>query len=112
MTDTINTPTIQTLTDQLTQTLQSTQSADTLARQTQLLDQLFTTLMTTQIARRLDDTNNRYIREVTMDWLAMTLKIQKQCMDTGKAAAAVEYMKNLNTINTLPPPLKIEKRNE
>jgi len=111
MTDTTNPP-IQTLTDQLNETLQSTQNADTLARQTQLLDQLFTTLMTTQIAKRLDDTNNRYIREVTMDWLAMTLKIQKQCMDTGKVAAAIDYMRTLNARSTLPPPLKIEKRNE
>ena len=88
-----------------------------LDRQTQILDQIFTTLMANKVAERLPTCDRS--PETTMAWLALALKIQKQCVDTTKAKAAIEYMNGLSNNAPLDRaealakaghPLKIEKR--
>ena len=97
---------ITTLTQDLTTTLQPPQNADTLDRQAQILDQIFTSIMSDKVAERLP-TCDRW-PETTMEWITLALKIQKQCVDTTKAKAAIEYMNGLS--GTLPR--KIEKQKE
>ncbi len=107
---------IQTLTTQLEELLTAPdQNLDTLTRQTQILDQLFTKLMTENIAQRVDNPRH-YNRDDTMQWLEITLKIQKQCNDTVKTRGALEYMntlnRNIHKAPLSPHPVKIEKQTE
>lgn len=75
-------------------------SLDTLQRQSAVLDQLFTAIM--QHNLKCD----RFDRTFNVDRLNKALRVQKQCMDTTKTAAVVEYMNNLapRPLRTLPSP--------
>jgi len=44
------------------------------------------------------------------DHIMTALKIQKQCMNTVKTKAAMDYMNALSPQIPPPPPLKIEKQ--
>jgi len=63
-----------------------------LTRQVEILDRMFTLLADHKILRALD--KNYY--ESTHAWLHFALRIQKQCIDTMKARAAIDYMENLS----------------
>ena len=97
---------IEALTTHLKATLSTPSSPETLEEQTQILHQVFTTIMADKVAARLPNCD-RY-PDTVMDWLALSLKIQKQCTATVKAKAAIDYMNAL----TPTPPVKIEKRTE
>jgi hypothetical protein len=70
---------------------------DRLHQQTALLHTLLCTIIKHQsepeIARGC---------EVTHEWLELALRVQKQCVDTLKASAAIDYMQSLAP-RTLPP---------
>lgn len=105
-----NTPDIQILTTELQTLLQSPPEANLLERQTQILDRLFTMILDDKVTTRLPTCGG--YPESVQKWLIFALKIQKQCTDTAKAKAAMDYMNGLNTVHTAPRPLKIEKRTE
>ena len=58
-----------------------------------------------------DDKENGHVSERTLD---MALRIQKQCVDTVKAAGVLRYMESLGrpALAPLPHPPKIRERNE
>lgn len=104
MTDTQNTPTpnITPLTKTLEESLTDPHhNPDTLDTQSQILDQLFMTIMTQNIADRLENPRP-YRSDATMEWLAMALKIQKQCVETIKTKGAIDYMNSLTTKTAMP----------
>ncbi|MCB1532612.1 MAG: hypothetical protein KDJ35_07070 [Alphaproteobacteria bacterium] len=78
---------------------------DLLTRQAALLDQLLYAVMRKSLQT---DLKRGYFDEAA---LLLALRIQKQCADTVKAGAAIDYMKHLG-LPPLPHPHKIEKRNE
>ena len=80
-----------------------------LNKQAELLDRLFTAIIDEQVAPNVALQSN--YPEVTQSWLALALKIQKQCNDTLKSRAAIDYMHDLG--NRLhPTPIEISKRTD
>ncbi|GEM_PF-3106756 len=67
-----------------------------LRKQANLLDQMLYKMM----ERGMEATEERGVAAAS--WLPLALKIQKQCIDTAKAAGALEYMK-ATTPHPLPP---------
>jgi len=63
---------------------------DTLTRQEEILDTLFTSILEKKVLSGENDTRT------SMEWIALALRAQKQCADTVKTKAAVDYMANLN----------------
>lgn len=82
--------------------------ADTLVRQSDLLDKLLYTVMRNNLKR--DKSNGGF----STSGLETALRIQKQCVETIKAQGALEYMQSINAPRQgpLPPPTKIVERNE
>lgn len=76
---------------------------DTLARQAKLLDDLLSAVMRRNLQ---GDLKRGHFSEYG---LAMALRIQKQCVDTIKAASTIEYMKQIKAMQTPTPP-QIGKR--
>lgn len=66
-------------------------SGDILERQTILLDTMLTTLLRDNLHRDKKNGN------LNTDRLELSLRIQKQCMDTYKARAAIDYMTALTS---------------
>ena len=68
-----------------------------LEQQAQILNALFHATL----AERLDITTRRdeYADARNMGWLALALKIQKQCVDTIRTQQATRYMDSLTTKN-------------
>ena len=79
-----------------------------LARQAEILDRLFTTILDQKVAERF---NSRYPQDVQA-WLHFALRIQKQCTDTMKSRTAMEYMNGLTTLKsfTQAPPHALENQ--
>jgi hypothetical protein len=78
-----------------------------LERQGDLLDRLFTAVMRHNLQ---NDKRNGYIDE---NRIGTALRIQKQCVDTLKAAGALDYMKTLALPRwpvPLPPPPQIREQ--
>ena len=79
-----------------------------LARQAEILDRLFTAILDQKVAGRFDSRSP----ETVQQWMHFALRIQKQCTDTVKSKAAIDYMSTLNALNTAPYPRKIDKQND
>lgn len=79
-----------------------------LSEQAQILNALFHATL----AERLDITTRRdeFADARNMGWLALALKIQKQCVDTVRTQQATRYMASLATKNA-PTPF-LSKRND
>lgn len=107
---------LSTLTAQLEESLRIPgQDPALLARQAELLDQLFATLLKDKVINNLE---NGY-STATQDWLAFALRVQKQCVDTVKARGAIDYMQKLSaprpmasSASALPHPRDIEKQTD
>lgn len=86
----------------------TTDKIDALTRQARVLDELLHAFMRKSMA---GDLRRGYFDD---DNLAMALRIQRQCVETLKAASQIEYMKKLNAapIKHAPHPPFIEERNE
>ncbi|NCT40327.1 MAG: hypothetical protein GW778_01520 [Alphaproteobacteria bacterium] len=80
-----------------------------LNKQAELLDRLFTAIIDEQVAPKI--AIRTYDASVAQGWLAFALKIQKQCNDTLKSRAAIDYMHDLSNRIT-PLPHYIEKQKE
>ena len=81
-----------------------------LSKQAELLDQLFSAIVERRVMEKLEHTY--YEGQAAQQWLKLALQCQKQCTDAVKSRAAIDYMENLNRINTAPHPVKIVKRTE
>ena len=77
--------------------------------QVEILDRLFAAIVNEQIAPKLDNKGN--YNQTAQEWLKLALQCQKQCAETLKSRAAIDYMQNLGAIHT-PPPYKTIKRTE
>lgn len=77
------------------------QTPDTLEEQAHILNEIFTIIMRRNIKR---DKERGYIDQ---DHLDLALRIQKQCNDTLKTRAAIEYMHNITKGDAHPHPLKM-----
>lgn len=75
--------------------------ATTLDRQADILDQIFTSLMRQNITR---DKDNGYINQSALEF---ALKVQKQCNDTLKTRAAIDYMQNIVKSEAAPLSFKM-----
>jgi hypothetical protein len=99
MTQDTNAPhSLQLLTAQLEQSLTDpTLDRDILDEQAQILNQLFATIMHDKVSKAF--TGKHYYHDATQQWLSQALRIQKQCTDTVKTKATINYMHAL----TRPP---------
>lgn len=79
-----------------------------LASQVEILDRLFAAILDEQVAPKL--TYSGGYPENIHAWLKLALQCQKQCNDTVKSRAAMEYMQTLGA-NIPPPPIKTIKQN-
>ncbi len=88
----------------LTQTLSAptTDHIDALQRQAALLNDLLYAVMRKNMER---DVRRGFFDD---DRLALALRIQKQCVDTLKAASAIEYMRGLS--GGAPTPLFLRNK--
>lgn len=85
---------------------------DILTAQAQALDVLFTRVMDEKILGRLG--NCDMFPDSVMKWMALAMRIQKQCNDTVKTQSAIDYMNGLTSKTAPPPPLppKIQEQTE
>jgi len=70
-----------------------------LHRQTQALDRLFSTVLDRYIGPKLENGQSLEYQ------LPLLLRVQRQCMDTAKAAETIAYMQGLAAKSFPPPPL-------
>lgn len=81
-----------------------------LDQQTALLNTLFAGILDQQVAPYM--TQKPWNNTEAQAWLKLALQCQKQCNDTLKSRAAIDYMQSLQMPGTLPLPAKIVKQNE
>lgn len=77
----------------------------TLMRQSEVLDSIFNALIAANLkeaitARFLGDGVDQ---AATARWLGHALQVQKQCMESLKAASAIDYMENISARSPAPP---------
>ncbi len=74
---------------------------DTLKQQADVLDAIFAAMMRRNVMR---DKENGYIDPKNLEF---ALRIQKQCNDTLKTRAAIDYMQNITKGDASPHPLQL-----
>ncbi len=80
-----------------------------LDKQVEILDRLFSAVIDTQISGRL--TQQPWQNTESQQWLKLALQCQKQCADTLKSRAAIDYMTGLS-LTGAPHPIKMIKQTE
>lgn len=84
-------PPLRQITTALMESLASPASThDRLSQQGALLHTLLCTIVKHQSEREISQAC-----EMTYEWLELALRVQKQCIDTMKAGAAIDYMQSI-----------------